>query len=833
MTIDQISPSVEKDISVFVPSQFPAVYRSLGPLYVQFVQDYYSWMQQANGGPTYTSRRILDYADIDATPDEFVIRFKNKYLPDVHAQTNSNVRLLVKRSLDFLRARGTPRAIDLLFRLVFGVGTQVYYPSRDLFRLSDGKWIVPEYLELALGADPTLIINRQVVGLRSRAIAFVERVVKTRRGSKFILVAYISARTGDFLTGEPINLTGSPLPIAECPIIVGSLSSVEVTKGGANFSVGDVVELDSADGSGGFGRISNVASSTGVVTFTLEDGGYAYTVNSAVIVSDSILTLANVQPDVVTNRTEDYFFPFETIRQSQANIAYAAASGSFANNNSVYTYFANNSQKGVGLVLQVNPSNSTAGFLSVTVQSGNLVDNNIYTTANAVHANQTSYVDLTATGNAVSQGSRVTLTVGPVTGAFLVGEQVSQFATDRDPVITGTVEHLSSGVMTVDPAIGKWAAGSVVTGGVSMATANVLAVQATVGITVISGVFLTDTRALAISLGSNTVGGVFARSSGSGATFHLSSNLLYTETVSLNNDLVAPYLGDALNATWPFPAFPTSNLATLIATSLSHVNVVIGKVSSLTSLTPGSSYTAAPYVRIYEPFTEPYKKVGWQVAYTGASAAFAGGEEVTQSATGARGIVQSSNSTSLELRRLSFFKDFVATVNSTTTILGVSSGATANVANVDIDQTVRLLDLGQQWVGFDADVQANSVVANGVAVSLDVIDSGFGYSNGDALSFVSSNGDLATATAIVEHQGHGEGYYFRKGGWPSDQKKLFDGYYWQELSYEVRSSISPDKYWDMLQDILHLSGTQAFGSFWLSAKANTRITSTSSITSTG
>jgi hypothetical protein len=74
-----------------------------------------------------------------------------------------------------------------------------------------------------------------------------------------------------------------------------------------------------------------------------------------------------------------------------------------------------------------------------------------------------------------------------------------------------------------------------------------------------------------------------------------------------------------------------------------------------------------------------------------------------------------------------------------------------------------------------------------------------------------ANTTNGTAIAIVASQGTGQGYYKEKGGFLSDQKKLFDGYYYQDFSYDVISSLQLEKYKDILKKVVHTAGFIAFG----------------------
>src|SRR5210317_606 len=92
---------------------------------------------QRKYNPIYQSRKLPDYRDIDKTIDQFIIHFKEKYLVNVQFTTASNKQLFIKNSLDFYRAKGTERAVDLFFKLIHGFGAKVYYPGDDGFKASD------------------------------------------------------------------------------------------------------------------------------------------------------------------------------------------------------------------------------------------------------------------------------------------------------------------------------------------------------------------------------------------------------------------------------------------------------------------------------------------------------------------------------------------------------------------------------------------------------------------------------------------------------------------------------------------------------------------------
>lgn len=188
----------------------------------------------------------------------------------------------------------------------------------------------------------------------------------------------------------------------------------------------------------------------------------------------------------------------------------------------------------------------------------------------------------------------------------------------------------------------------------------------------------------------------------------------------------------------------------------------------------------------------------------------------------AKGIVQAANSSTLFVKRLTFentFKEGQA-------IVGDVSGASANIVGVseNIDELYP--------IGLNADIEANVITSNGQVTSLDVVDSGFGYSNGEIVQFLSSDESRSgSAKVIIDGAGMGKGYYRSSKGFLSEDMYIHDGDYYQEYSYEVLSKISVDRYSDMFRKVMHMAGTKFFGSALIVDEANVAATLTQISTS--
>jgi hypothetical protein len=183
----------------------------------------------------------------------------------------------------------------------------------------------------------------------------------------------------------------------------------------------------------------------------------------------------------------------------------------------------------------------------------------------------------------------------------------------------------------------------------------------------------------------------------------------------------------------------------------------------------------------------------------------------------AKGIIKSANTTVARVKRLSFENTFV----SGSLLIGDVSGVSANITAVAEDSDVLYP------IGLNASIEANVITASGQITSLQVIDSGVGYSNGDIVQYTSEDGTRSGSIKIVnDGNGIGKGYYKSSKGFLSEDMYVHDGDYYQEYSYEILSKISVDRYSDMFKKVMHTAGTKFFGSALIVAEANVALSLT-------
>lgn len=302
---------IHKKLSSIVQTQLPVFYQEYGPLFVDFLYSYYLWLEET-GQLTSITRNLPEYKAIDTTEDEFLKHFKRKYLVGVELTDTDGIRRLIKNARFLYDSKGSDRAIKLLFKLLYEDSVSVTYPNDQVLKPSYGDWEVPQYLELIPSPNTSRLVGKQITGSISGSTAFGESFARRENNGRYYDVLFVSKPIGDFIQGEQIVVENEYQE--NPPVVYGSLTDIEIVEGGANNAVGDLFTATSDFGRGAILRVANVENATGRVSFTLEDGGYGYTMNAETTVSEYVLAVSSFS----ANLTQ-----FETVVQDVANIAVA------------------------------------------------------------------------------------------------------------------------------------------------------------------------------------------------------------------------------------------------------------------------------------------------------------------------------------------------------------------------------------------------------------------------------------------------------------------------------------------------------------------------------
>jgi hypothetical protein len=692
-------------ISTFIEQQFPAFYREEGPKFIEFVKAYYEWMED-EGKQTNKTRNLFSTRDIDLTADAFVEEFKKKYLYGVPKEIAGDKRFLQKHILDLYRSKGSMDGLKLLFRLLYNEEINVYIPSYDMLKPSDGKWIEKKYLEITYTPFNYNFNNKLIIGATSGATAFVESFERTFGDNRIINIFYISNIQGTFAIDEKIVYEG--LSASDAPKILGSPTSITISFSVPNNAGGDILIPSSGNGSGvglktSIANIRNAGTSNATITFTVKNGGSGYTANPTITISTgsnsvgtgatfSGITLKDTTSFVYSTSKLNYapYYPItettiaNTIN-STTDFITTANTNSFANNDRILYTTSTGNTAITGLINNTSywvVSANTLGFkLSATRTGANI---NITSSTGNGH---NFYKDQVVRFNANADVANTTDFISIPNNLFANGDHVRYLVEAGNTAISGLTNNIVYYVSSANSL------------GLKLSTA-----YATAQVNITAGLTEYGHTLAAINVDSYTLGS-------------------YSYGSSLKN----------------------ASLSTILDQAITYVTTTIGTIDTLTGINPGIGYDGYVNISVIDPLTSNY---------------------------------------------------------------GLSDGSGG-------------------FLGKNATIHGNVIIGTGLVDTVRILNSGLGYytknENIQLYNSTQANVDkISTGTINLGAIGSQEGFWSGTNGFLNSNKRIQDSYYYQEYSYDIRSSKALDKYKKILKDIFHPAGNELFGHSLLQTLDNTQ-----------
>ena len=462
-----MSHIIESNISAFIKHQFPSFYQEEGQNFITFVEAYYEWME--DNGLITKSRNILDYRDIDRTLDEFIIYFKNKFIKNLPESIRADKKLLIKNIQDIYRSKGTEASYKFLFRVLYNEDVDVYLPSIDLFRPSDSKWILPEYIEVTDNQYLAQLVGKKIVGTKNGTEAVVENYSKKYIKRRLVSILELSNIRGSFSYKEKILCPEiSNLTINNAPTIIGSLSNIVITSGGSNFSVGDQLDVSTLTGEQGKAKVATVKNLNGVVEFTLVDGGSGFSLNPTITVTGGAGTGATFKVGSLKNTEiitlvedviNDYYSQALEETTNGYTIEVSSVTGTYSNGEYLYSSTI------------VTPLDVYNDYLEV-LPLETVTNTSLGISATVSFSNE-SYLELIDVTGSANVASGVQL-VGGTSGAILTIQTVFENETYEANGVITNIDGANLTVTTVGN--GYFSVGGIANGDSSSATGTIDAV---------------------------------------------------------------------------------------------------------------------------------------------------------------------------------------------------------------------------------------------------------------------------------------------------------------------------------------------------------------------
>ena len=171
--IDDAYNGFKQSLGYLIANQLPDFVRNQYPVFITFLEKYYEFLDQ-----DLQANNVLlnaeSFSDINRTLDTFIPKFKNQYAQNFPLTAQIDDRRLIKFIKQFYEAKGSEKAIELLFRILYNERTEIFYPSEQVLRASDGIWI--EDITLKLAVDSSITANPFDLNSKTVKITYYENV---------------------------------------------------------------------------------------------------------------------------------------------------------------------------------------------------------------------------------------------------------------------------------------------------------------------------------------------------------------------------------------------------------------------------------------------------------------------------------------------------------------------------------------------------------------------------------------------------------------------------------------------------------------------------------
>tara|TARA_R110002074_G_scaffold123683_1_gene259444 strand:- start:60568 stop:64092 length:3525 start_codon:yes stop_codon:yes gene_type:complete len=307
--VEKLSPVIENQIPEFVRDEYP--------LFASFIKKYYEYMDDNDAtygmNPNNVLNTIQDRLDVDfndaneETSTDFLEQFFEDYGKDFPISMAGDKRLLVKNIRDFYTSKGTAKAVENLFKIMYNENIEVFVPNTHVLRPSDNTWtreyVVKVYENIFLpfldpGAtifDPAEFEGKEIVISHFESIGSVTN--RKERKANVSQVKKIS-----FTVPQAYELT-LDLPVDYVIPGVGSGATFTAVIGGKIASTGTVSAADSNRTSGtytiGASDYTTSGNGTGATFSIVVDGSGSAEITTTGVgldyAPDETITVPNVR----------------------------------------------------------------------------------------------------------------------------------------------------------------------------------------------------------------------------------------------------------------------------------------------------------------------------------------------------------------------------------------------------------------------------------------------------------------------------------------------------------------------------------------------------------
>jgi hypothetical protein len=254
-----------------VNRQLPRYVREANPLFQKFLEYYYEF--QENSKIPDIIQEIRKYNDIDSVEESFLSEFFEEFRR-IPATIVADKRLVAKHIYDIFKTKGSEQSLKLLFRIVYGEEIDIRYPSENILRASDGRWIQDVIVTLnAVQGNITEFSNR--IKFSNNRGNFEFEIKKIESIDQLNVRVYFEPLKNYFIEegqifniycNQSLNFVGRLTPMP---------ATVEVLHGGKDWRIGQVFRLQGSYRDT-ICRVKNIGDGGKLLSADIIDHGLGY-----------------------------------------------------------------------------------------------------------------------------------------------------------------------------------------------------------------------------------------------------------------------------------------------------------------------------------------------------------------------------------------------------------------------------------------------------------------------------------------------------------------------------------------------------------------------------
>ena len=223
------------NISYVIDRYIPQYIKDNYPLYYDFIETYYEYLQQNDYVAYNMIKSLQDWNDVDTTLDDFIEYFKNEY---INLPIEEDWGLYIKHYKEIYASKGSSKSLEFFIKLLTGLNVDVYYPNRYLMKSSDGIYrsYTIVFSERADNINYNDYISTKVRGRITNSTGIIEKIEIYDNYVKL----FLSSCKGQF-SNEPIIFNNG---IEFETNLINTISSINIDKIGNNYSLNDIISID-------------------------------------------------------------------------------------------------------------------------------------------------------------------------------------------------------------------------------------------------------------------------------------------------------------------------------------------------------------------------------------------------------------------------------------------------------------------------------------------------------------------------------------------------------------------------------------------------------------